>query len=107
MSCRLLIVGVPAAATCAPEKTWRAAADLVRGRLRARFGVDVVVEYAELFTPDMAAHPAAEALVADGSAVPPVVLLDGVLVSSGGKLNVSAIERAVQARLEGAVASHG
>ena len=99
MSCDVLVIGLPPAANCAPQKTWRAAAGFLERRLAERCGPAVRFEYAELFTPDMASHPEIEALVADG-ALPPIVLIDGACRFAGGKLHVSAIERAVVATLE-------
>jgi hypothetical protein len=70
-------------------------------RLAARFGDRVAFEYAELFSSDMTGHPEIEASVADGEAVPPIVVIDRVRRFAGGKLNVTAIERAVAEALEG------
>ena len=106
MTCSVLIVGLPAAATCPPQKTWRAAAGFVTQRLHAQFGEDVAVEYVDLFSPEMAGHPDVETRIATDGLVPPVVVVDGSVLSGGGKLNISAIERAVAAALEG-VATHG
>lgn len=97
MSCHVVVAAAPMAA-CAPEKTWRAAADLLERRLHERFGQAVTAEFVELFTPDVDRHPEIEALVADG-AVPPIVLIDSRLHSAGGKLRISAIEREVAERL--------
>ena len=107
MTCHVLVVGVPSAATCPPEKTWRSAAGVVAQRLHARFGAAVNVEYVDLFSSEMADHPDVETLVASDGLIPPVVMVAGALSSSGGKLNLSAIERAVVAALErrGAVAA--
>ena len=101
MTCSVLVVGLPSAATCPPEKTWRAAGGLVAQRLHARFGDGVVVAYVDLFSPELGGHPDVEARIAADGLVPPVVVVDGAVLSSGGKLNVSAIERAVAAALEG------
>ena len=95
MTCCVLVVGMPSPAGCASAKTWKAAAALVEDRLTARFGPAVAFEYAELFGPDMARYPEVEAEIAAGEAVPPIVVIDGVRRFAGGKLNVSAIERAV------------
>lgn len=95
MTCSVLIVGMPSPEGCASTKTWGAAAALVEDRLTTRFGPEVDFEYAELFGPDMASHPEVEAAIAAGEAVPPIVVIDGVRRFAGGKLNVSAIERAV------------
>jgi hypothetical protein len=95
VTCSVLVVGVPSPAGCASTKTWKAAASFVAQRLDERFGPAVVFEYAELFGPDMAGHPDVEAEIAAGEAVPPLVIIDGARRFAGGKLNVSAIERAV------------
>jgi hypothetical protein len=100
MTCSVLVVGMPSPAGCASTKTWKAAAELVEERLVARFGPAVAFEYAELFGPDMARHPDIEAEIAAGEAVPPIVIIDGARRFAGGKLNVSAIERAVAETLE-------
>lgn len=86
---------MPSPAGCASTKTWKAAAAFVGQRLTQRFGPAVTVEYAELFGPNMIRHPDVEAEIAAGEAVPPIVVIDGVRRFAGGKLNVSAIERAV------------
>lgn len=95
MSCHVLIVGVPSGASCAANKTWRAAAELVFSRLVARFGEAVTVEYVELFGPEMPRHPDVESWIASGEVRPPIVVIDGVRRFAGGKLMVSAIEQAV------------
>jgi hypothetical protein len=95
VTCSVLVVGMPSPAGCASTKTWKAAASLVQQRLAERFGPAVAVEYAELFGPDMTRHPDVEADIAAGEAVLPIVVIDGVRRFAGGKLNVSAIERAV------------
>ncbi len=95
MTCSVLVVGMPSPAGCASTKTWRAAAALVEQRLAERFGPAVTFEYAELFGPEMARHPDVEAEIAAGEAVPPIVIIDGARRFAGGKLNISAIERAV------------
>ena len=99
MTCPVLVVGLPSAAGCAPGTTWRAAAAFVQQRLARRFGDRVAFEYAELFSLDMVRHPDVEADIAAGRADLPVVVIDGVRQFSGGKLNVSAIERAVAGAL--------
>lgn len=103
MTCSVLIVGLPSPAGCDSTRTWKAAASLVERRLTERFGKAVAFEYAELFGPDMARHPDVEAEIAAGEAVPPIVLIDRVRRFSGGKLHVSAIERAVAEALQPAV----
>ena len=104
MTCSVLVVGLPPAAGCDPGKTWRAAADFVGQRLAQRFGNRVAFEYAELFSPDMDMHPDIEAHIAAGQADLPLVVIDGVRRFSGGKLNLSAIERLVADAIEPAPA---
>ena len=103
MTCFVLVVGMPSPAGCDPTQTWRAAASFVERRLVERFGPAVAFEYAELFGPEMARHPDVEAEIAAGDAIPPIVIIDGVRRFAGGKLNISAIERAVAAVLQLAV----
>ena len=95
MTCSVLVVGMPSPAGCDPTRTWKAVASFVEHRLAERFGRAVAFEYAELFGPDMTRHPGIEAAIAAGDGVPPIVTIDGVRRFSGGKLNISAIERAV------------
>jgi hypothetical protein len=102
MSCDVLIVGLPPAAGCPIDETWRAAAELVHSRLIRRFGSEVRFEYVDLFSTEMAAHADIEALVADGAALP-IVVINRVARFVGGKLNISAIERAVAETLPTAV----
>lgn len=102
MTCSVVVVGMPSPAGCESAKTWKAAASLVEHRLTERFGTAVAFEYAELFGPDMARHPEVETEIAAGRAVPPIVIIDGMRRFSGGKLRVSAIERAVAEVLESA-----
>jgi hypothetical protein len=99
VTCSVLVLGLPSPAGCASSRTWQAAAEFVRRRLVQRFGSQITFEYVELFSPDMAGHPEVEAQVAAGEAVPPLVIIDGSCRFSGGKLNASAIERAVAAAL--------
>jgi len=103
VTCSVLVVGMPSPAGCDSTKTWKAAASFVQQRLAERFGPAVVFEYAELFGPDMARHPDVEAEIMAGEAVPPIVAINGVRRFVGGKLNVSAIERAVDEILGGRV----
>jgi hypothetical protein len=102
MSCDVLVVGLPPAAGCPSHETWRAAAESVHSRLTARFGSAVRFEYVDLFSREMAPYPEIEALVADGAALP-IVVIDGVARFIGGKLHASAIEREVAERFATAV----
>lgn len=102
MSCSVIIMGTPPTVGCTPGKTWRAAAGYVGQRLSARFGGAVRFAYVDLFSPEMYDYPELEPLIAAGSPMP-LVLVDGELRLSGGKLNVTAIERAVAESLAAGV----
>ena len=94
MTCSVLILGAPPTVGCTPGKTWRAAALYVGERLSDRFGAALRFDYVDLFSTEMQGHPELERLITAGNALP-LVLIDGDLRFSGGKLNVTAIERAI------------
>jgi hypothetical protein len=94
VSCDVLVVGLPPTTGCPSSKTWRAAAEFVHSRLVERFGSGVQFEYVDLFSREMARHPEVETMIADGAELP-IVVIDGEARFAGGKLNLSAIERAV------------
>lgn len=87
------IVGAPVCVKGQPT-TWRSVSAYVADQLPLQFGDGVRVVYHDLF--DAGCPPLPE------GAQLPLVLVDGAVVSSGGKLSVPAIRRAVAAR-----ASHG
>lgn len=84
------IIGAPVACATGTNDTWRGVARYVAGQLALRFGDTVRVIYADLFDPDCPALPEGAQL--------PLVLVDGAVVSSGEKLRVPLIQRAVEAR---------
>ena len=83
------IFGLPIAA-CDPNKTWRAAADLIGRRLRAKFGEHVTVEYIELYSPESFKYENVVNLLKEGKS-PPFVIVNGKLIQSGGKLSEHSI----------------
>jgi len=83
------IFGLPIAA-CDPNKTWRAAADLIGRRLRAKFGEHVTVEYIELYSPESFKYENVVNLLKEGKS-PPFVIVNGNLIQSGGKLSEHSI----------------
>ena len=97
---RVQVFGVPTGA-CAPEKTWEAAADLLRRRLADRFGDQVMVEYVELFSPASFQFPEVLEGLKEGRLQVPVILVDGVVAPSHGKLPLSRVEHMVQDRMQG------
>lgn len=92
------IIGAPVCPKGQPT-TWRSAAGYVASQLTLRFGDDVRVVYADLF--DAGCPP-----LPDFAQIP-LVLVDGAVVSCGGKLRVPEIRRAVEARLAHAVEGSG
>lgn len=88
----VVIVGAPIACADGVKDTWRELAGWVATQLELRFGDHVRVGYHDLF------DPACPPLPPDATL--PVVLVDGKVLSSGGKLSVPRIRRAVEARGE-------
>ncbi|MGZ8571202.1 MAG: hypothetical protein ACXWW5_03150 [Actinomycetota bacterium] len=86
----VVIVGAPIACTDGVKDTWRELAGWVAAQLEQHFGDQVRVTYHDLF------DPACPPLPPDATL--PVVLVDGEVLSSGGKLSVPLIRRAVEAR---------
>jgi len=91
------IFGVPTACPTGATDAWRKAAAWARQQLTARFGEQVSVEYYDLFSPEMDRFPEVLALVAAGQGQVPLVFVDGVLLSSGGKVSVPDIRRRLEA----------
>lgn len=86
----VVIVGAPVACTDGVKDTWRELAGFVAAQLEQRFGDQVRVTYHDLFDP--ACPPLRP------EATLPVVFVAGEVLSSGGKLSVPLIRRAVEAR---------
>jgi hypothetical protein len=84
------IVGAPVCAKGKPT-TWRSVSAYVADQLALHFGDGVRVVYHDLF--DAGCPPLPE------GAQLPLVLVDGAVVSSGGKLSVPTIRRAVAAQV--------
>lgn len=83
------IVGAPVACAEGVKEAWREIAAWVAGQLRGHFGEAVRVDYYDLF------DPACPALPADAQL--PLVLINGEVLSSGGKIAIPAIRRRVEA----------
>ena len=83
------IIGAPIAACGEGMKdTWRELAEWTAGQLTARFGQAVRVEYLDLFDPACPPMPPGAQL--------PLVLVNGQVLSSGGKLSVPAIRKRLE-----------
>lgn len=83
------IVASPVACAGGVKNTWRDVAAWAADRLTGRFGESVEVRYFDLF------DPACPALPADAQL--PLVLVNGEVVSSGGKISIPAIRKRIEA----------
>ena len=82
------IIGAPVACKDGIKETWREVAEWAAGQLQARFGDMVRVHYYDLFDPQCPNVPS------DGQL--PVVLIDGMIVSSGGKISLPIIRKKLE-----------
>lgn len=73
------------------KDSWREVAAWVAGKLRTHFGEAVQVHYYDLFDDDCPLLPSDTKL--------PLVLVDGEVLSSGGKISVPAIRKHLEASL--------
>ncbi len=83
------IVGAPIACADGVKDTWREIAVWAAGQLRGYFGAAVRVDYYDLFDSACPALPMGAQL--------PLVLVNGEVLSSGGKITIPAICRRVEA----------
>jgi hypothetical protein len=83
------VVSAPVACVEGVKETRREVASWAAGQLKARYGIAVMVEYFDLF------HPACPALPPDARL--PVVLVNGIVLSSGSKLSIPALCRRIEA----------
>jgi hypothetical protein len=92
MSNTVLVQIVGALIACAEgtKDTWREVSAWAAGQLHARFGDEVHVKYYDLFDVDCPPMPANAQL--------PLVLVDGEVVSSGGKISISLLRKKVEER---------
>jgi hypothetical protein len=86
----VVIVGAPEACGVEVKDTWRDLSGWVGGQLQHTYGDAVRVVYFDLFEPGCPPLP-------PDAAELPLVLVDGKVLTSGGKLSVPLIRRAVEA----------
>jgi disulfide oxidoreductase YuzD len=86
------IIGAPIACKEGVKDTWRETAAWASGQLRQRFGEAVLVKYFDLFDPACPPMP--------NDAQLPLVLVNGEVLSSGGKISVPALRRKIESILE-------
>ncbi len=82
------IIGAPIACKERVKDTWREVASWAAGQLHARFGDQVCVQYFDLFDSGVPRMPPDAQL--------PVVLVNGEVVSTGGKISVPAIRKRLE-----------
>jgi hypothetical protein len=83
------IIGVPIACSDGVKDSWREVARWTAGQLRTRFGDEVSVEYYDLFDAGCPIIPPGVQL--------PLVLVNGQMLSNGGKISVPLIRKQVDA----------
>jgi disulfide oxidoreductase YuzD len=83
------IIGAPIACAQSVKDSWREVAAWAGDQLRVRYGDAVRVQYYDLFDVDAPELPPQAQL--------PVVIVDGEVVSSGGKISIPAIRRHLDA----------
>ena len=82
------IIGTPIACKEGVKDTWREVAKWAGGQLNQRFGEGVQVQYFDLFDPTCPPVPSGAQL--------PLVLVNGEVLTSGGKISVQAIRRKIE-----------
>jgi hypothetical protein len=85
------IIGAPIACKDGTKDTWREIADWAAGQLRSRFGDEVQTQYYDLFDPQCPPIPPGGQL--------PVVLVDDVVISSGGKISIPLIRKIIEEQI--------
>ena len=83
------IIGTLVACAAGMKDSWREIAGWTAGKLAARFGEAVHVEYFDLFDPGRPTLPEGAQL--------PLVLVNDQVVSSGGKISIPAIRKRIEA----------
>ncbi len=88
------IIGAPIACSEGVKDSWREVARWAAGQLKTRFGAEVNVQYYDLFDADCPSIPPGAQL--------PLVLVNGEVLSSGGKISMPLIGKQVEALRAGA-----
>jgi hypothetical protein len=86
------IIGAPIACKDGVKDSWREVARWAAGQLKGHFGEAVDARYFDLFEADCPPIPINAQL--------PLVLVNGEVLSSGGKIPVPAIRRKIESILE-------
>ena len=83
------IIGAPVTCAEGVKDTWREVAAWAGGQLAAKFGEAVQVRYYDLFDADCPSMPPGAQL--------PLVLVNGGIFSSGGKISIPTIRKGLEA----------
>ena len=84
----VVIIGAPIACKEGVKDSWRAFAEWTEGQLKHRFGEGVQVKYYDLFDADCPPMPEEAQL--------PLVLVEGEVLSSGGKVSIPNIRKRIE-----------
>jgi hypothetical protein len=82
------IIGAPVACKEGITDTWRDVAQWAAGQLKSRYGDQVHVQYYDLFDTQCPSIPSEAQL--------PVVMVDGTLLTSGGKISILLIRKRIE-----------
>ncbi len=82
------IIGAPVVCTDGIKESWREVSEWAAGQLQARFGDQVRLQYFDLFDPNCPTIPPEGQL--------PVVLVDGIVISNGGKISIPLIRKKIE-----------
>jgi len=96
MTILVQIIGAPIACKEGVKDSWRDVAKWAIGQLKGHFGEAVDAHYFDLFDADCPPMPAGAQL--------PLVMVNGEVVSSGGKISVPTLRRKIESILEKQIA---
>ena len=82
------IIGAKIACAEGVKDSWREVAGWAAGKLKARFGEAVQVQYYDLFDADCPPLPPAAQL--------PLVIVAGEIISSGGKISIPLLNKHIE-----------
>lgn len=88
---KVQIIGVPVACKEGLKDTWREVAAFTKGQLEFHFKDEVKVEYFDLFDKECPLFPR--------DAQIPIVLVDGKIFSSGGKIAIPKLRTYLESKI--------
>lgn len=78
---------------CKPGKSWQDAAGFAKEQLSLKFGNQVEVEYIEFLPTRWEDFPEIIELINNGKAKIPIIMVNGKVIFTADKINVSQIEK--------------